>query len=224
MNVACVFLKNSLNLPVTEGHFIVIANNSADLPWLQSEATRLKCYKSEIPLRHFSFIVGQINGNSESIGMTKVEFFLPLKEFIPQNANSRMSISSGPCAGIKELIKTPYVGCVKNSDVIDLAFVFSPITLENVTHAAAGMDNVFICRYMYRDENRIHDDMPQFSSFVITDLFDDPFPKRVWDGIIIVQELCRSLLSTYSAKQGDFFYSSKKVNFPADVWKYFSVI
>ncbi len=156
--------------------------------------------------------------------MTKVEFFLPLKEFIPQNANSRMSISSGPCAGIKELIKTPYIGCVKNSDVIDLAFVFSPITLENVTHAAAGMDNVFICRYMYRDENWIHDDMLQFSSFVITDLFDDPFPKRVWDGIIIVQELCRSLLSTYSAKQGDFFYSSKKVNFPADVWKYFSVI
>jgi len=43
--------------------------------------------------------------------------------------------------------------------------------------------------------------IPQLPSFIITDLFDDPFPKHVWDGIILIQEICWSLLSTYSAKQ-----------------------
>jgi len=224
-NIACVFLKNNLNLPVTEGHFVVISTGSEDLPWLQSDAATFQCYESEVPVnRRFSFIVGQIKGYSES-GTIMVEFYLPLNEFLPRNANSRMSINSGPCAGIKELIKTPYIGCVKNVDVIDLAFVFSPLFLENVTHAVvAGMENVFICRYMFKDKNRVHDDIPVFASFVVLDLFDDPFPKRVWDGIIVVQELFRSLLSTYSAKQGDYFHSTKKVNFPADVWKYLSAI
>jgi len=223
MNVHCIYLKNFSNLPVTEGHFVVIDNNSEDLPWLGSEPIRFKCYKTEIPIRPFSCIVGRIKGNSETRGMTSVEFFVPLMEFIPRNFNSRMSINSGPCAGIKELLKTPYSGCIKNSDVIDLAFVFSPVTLENATHAATGMDNVFICRYMYCDENRVHDDIHHFASFVVTDLFDYPFPKRVWDGINIIQDICHRLLSTYSSKQGDYFYSTKKVNFAADVWKYLSV-
>jgi len=120
------------------------------------------------------------------------------------------------------LIKTPYIGCVKNDDVIDLAFVFSPVFLESGTHAvAAGMYNVFICWYMYRDKDHVHVNVPVFASFVVTNFFDDPFPKRVWDGIILIQDICHGLLSTCSTKQGDYFYSSKKVNFPADVWKYF---
>jgi len=125
MNVACIFLRNLLNLPVTEGHFVIVNKNSIDVLWLQEDATKLKCYESEIPSCPFSYIVGQIaNVNAESmIGMTRVEFFLPLKEFLPQNVNSRMSINSGPCASIKEMIKTPYIGCMKNSDIMDLAFV-----------------------------------------------------------------------------------------------------
>jgi len=227
MNVSCMFLKDSLNLPVTKGHFVIIDKNSVDVPWLQRDATTLSCYDSEILIcRPLSYLVGRIaNGNSVRQGMTWMEFFLPLKEFIPQNVNSCMSINSSPCASMKELIKTPFVGYVKNSDVCDLAFVFSQIFLETATHAvAAGMDNVFVCRYIYHDKNRIHEDMPPFASFVITDLFDNPFPKHVWDGIIVIQELCRSVLSTYSTKQGDYFVSSKKVNFAADVWRYLSVL
>jgi len=220
--VACIFLKNLLNLPITEGHFVIVDKNSVDVPWLQSNATTLKCYDDDIPIHPFSCIVGRINGISDRTGMTRMEFYLPLQEFLPSTANNRMLINSSPCAGIRELIKTPYIGCVKNDDVIDLAFVFSPVSLENGTHAvAAGMHNVFICRYMYRDKDHVHVNVPVFASFVVTDIFDDPFPKRVWDGIILIQEICRSLLSTYSAKQGDYFYSSKKVNFLADVWKYF---
>ena len=76
--------------------------------------------------------------------MTRVEFFLPLKEFLPQNTNSQMSINSSPCAGIKEVIKTPFIGYVKNTDIRDLAFVFSPVYLA--MHAVvAAMDNVFVC-------------------------------------------------------------------------------
>jgi len=212
MNVACMYLKNSLNLPVTEGHFVVIDKNSVDVPWLQSDAITLKCYHSKLPIRQpLSYLVGRIAHGDSLFGMMRVEFFLPLKEFLPQNTSSRMSINSGPCAGIKEVIKTPFIGYVKNTNIRDLAFVFSLVFLETATHAvAAGMDNVFVCRYVYHNENRVHDDIPPFESFVITDLFDDPFPKCVWDGIIVIQELCRSLLSTYLAKQGDYFYSSKK--------------
>ena len=38
----------------------------------------------------------------------------------------------------------------------------------------------------------------------------------------MIQELCRGILSTYSAKQGDYFKVTKKANFPCDVWKYIS--
>jgi len=79
-----------------------------------------------------------------------------------------MSINSRPCAGIKELIKTPYTGHIKNVDVIDLTFVFSPVFLENIIHAvAAGMDNVFIYQYMYLDENWIHEDIPQLHPLLL---------------------------------------------------------
>jgi len=157
MNVSCIFLKDLVNLPVTEGHFVVINKSSVDVPWLRNDATRLKCYESEIPIQPFSYIVGQVaNGSAEAaIGhMTRVEFFLPLTEFVPQNVNSCMLINSGPCAGIKELIKTPYIGCMKNTDIMDLAFVFSPLFLEIATHTvAAGMEIVFVCCYIYKDAN-----------------------------------------------------------------------
>jgi len=77
------------------------------------------------------------------------------------------------------------------------------------------------CQYEYKTTNMIHEEIP-YPPFVITVLFDDPFPKRVWDGIILIQELCQSILSTYSAKQGDYFCGTKKLNFPSDVWKYLS--
>jgi len=111
--IACILLKNLLNLPVTEGHFVIVDKNSVDVPWVQSNALTLKCYDGDIQIRPFSFIVGRINGISDKAGMTRMEFFLPLQEFLPPTANSRMSINSGPCAGIKELIKTPYIGSVK---------------------------------------------------------------------------------------------------------------
>ena len=73
MNDHCIYLKNFSNLPVTEGHFVVIDNNSKDLPWLGSEPIRFKCYKTEIPIRPFSCIVGRIKGNSKTRGMTSVD-------------------------------------------------------------------------------------------------------------------------------------------------------
>jgi len=225
MDTVFLFLKNRLNQPITEGHFVIIDNRCEDLPWLSEEAAGIKFFNDEVRL-HFplSIVVGRIQGQSELMGRTRVEFFLPINEFLPHNYNSRMSINSGPCASLKEIIKTPFVGCIKNADVTDIAFVFMPPFLENGTHAVVfGMVNVFICRYEYKNANEIHGDILCFSPFVVPpNLFDDPFPKRVWDGIIVIQELCRSILSAYSAKQGDYFRATKKVNFPSDVWAYIS--
>jgi len=214
-----------VNQAITEGHFVVIDNRSEDLPWLESaQDARISFINDEVPMRSsFSCIVGRIQGRSEMMGRTRVEFFLPINEFIPSHLNSRMSISSGPCTAIKELIKTPFVACIKDADVSDMAFVFMPPFLENSTHAVVlGMVNVFICRFEYRNSNEIHEEILHFPPFVVSDLFDDPFPKRVWDGIVVIQELCHSILSAYSAKQGDYYRMTKKVNFPSDVWTYIS--
>jgi len=90
-----------------------------------------------------------------------------------------MSINSEPCESITEIIKRPSSGVRKNAGVMDMTFIFSPIsTLETVTHAATGMDNIF-CQYVYQDENQVYNDIPHFESFFIMDLFDDFFPKHV---------------------------------------------
>ncbi len=225
MHSVFVFLKNRVNQPLTEGHFVLIDNKSQDLPWRQSEeAAKIRIFNDEVPINfQLSCIIGRIQGQSEILGSTRVEFFLPIKEFLPDNVNSRMSINSGPCAAMTELIKTQFVGDVKDADIANMAFVFMPPFIENGMHAVVlGMMNVFICHYEYQSANKIHEDILYFVPFVIPELFDDPFPKRVWDGIIVVQELCRGILSTYSSKQGDYFKVTKKANFPCDVWKYIS--
>jgi len=157
------------------------------------------------------------------MGRTRVKFFLPMmNEFLPSNVNSHMSINSGPCTAIKELIKTPFVCCIKDVNVTDMAFIFMPLFLENGTHAVVlGMVNVFICRFEYKNANEIHEEIWHFLPCVVSDNpFDNPFPKRVWDRIIIIQELCCSMLSAYSANQGNYFRAAKKENFPSDVWTY----
>jgi len=225
MDAVFLFLNNCLNQSLTKGDFVVINNKSKDLPWLQSEeASKIHLFNDEVPI-HFplSLIIGRIQGRSGVMGRTRVEFFLPMKEFLPDHVNSCMSINSGACAAIKELIKTPFVACVNNADIIDMAFVFIPSFLETGTHAVVlGMLNVFVCRYEYKNGNAIHEAIQHFSPFLVRDLFDNPFRKRVWDGIIVIQDLCRSILLTYSSKQGDYFRATKKVHFPSDVWRYIS--
>jgi len=149
-----MFFKNSMNLPVTEGHFVVIDKNSVDVPWLQSDATTSKKLQQQhINCQPLSYLVGRIVHGNLLLGMTRVDCLL-LKEFLPQNANCWMSLNSRPCAGIKKVINTPFIGYVKNTDISDLAFVFLPVYLENAMHAvAAGMDNAFVCQYMYHGEN-----------------------------------------------------------------------
>jgi len=180
MHSVFVFLKNCVNQPLTEGHFVFIDNKSQDLPWCQSEeAAKIRIFNDEVPINfQLSCIIGRIQGQSEILGSTRVEFFLPIKEFLPDNVNSRMSINSGPCAAMTELIKTQFVGDVKDADIVDMAFVFMPPFIENGTHAVVlGMMNVFICRYEYQSANKIHEDILYFVPFVIPELFDDPFPK-----------------------------------------------
>jgi len=166
MHTAVVFLNNRVNWPLTEGHFVIIDNKSDDLLWLQSaEAAKIQIFNDDVPINlRLSCIIGRIQGRSEILGRTRVEFFLPIKEFLPDNVNSRMSINSGPCAAIKELIKTQFVGCVKNADIADMAFVFMPPFIENGTHAVVfGMTNVFICRYEFQSANKIHEEIPFFA-------------------------------------------------------------
>jgi len=76
-----------VNHLLTEGHFIVIDNQSEDLLWLQSDETaKIQIFNDEIPINFpLSLVVGRIQGRSEIMGRTRVELFLPIKEFLPDN-------------------------------------------------------------------------------------------------------------------------------------------
>ena len=152
MNTVFLFLNNCLNQPLTEGHFVVIDSNCQDLLWCQSKDTgKFQIFDDAFPIHYpLLFVVSRIKGQFGIMGRTQVDFFLPMKEFLPHSVNSHMSINSGPCAAVNEVIKTPFIGCVKDSDIIDMAFVFMPSFLENGRHAVVlGMINVSICQYGY---------------------------------------------------------------------------
>jgi len=115
-----LFSNNHLNQPLTEGHFLVIDSNCQDLPWRQSEdAGKFQIFDDAFPIHYpLSFVVSHINGQSGMMGRTQVKFFLPMKEFRSHSVNSHMSINSGACAAMNEVIKTPFIGCVKDGDII----------------------------------------------------------------------------------------------------------
>jgi len=140
-----------------------------------------------------------------------------MKEFLSHSVNSHMSINSGACAAMNEVIKTLFIGCVKDGDIIDMAFVFMPSFLENGMHAVVlGMIIVLFVSMSTRPQTGF---MKKFCTPPICYYwtFDDLFPKIVWDGIIVVQELCHGILSTYTAKQGNFFKTTKMQTFPQTI-------
>jgi len=188
-----MFLKKSLNLPVTEGHFVVIDKNLLDVLWLWNNATTLECYNNEMPIcQPLLYLVGRIAHGNSLLGMTRVEFFLPLKEFLPQNTNCQMSINSSPCVGIKEVIKTPFIGYVKNTNKRTTLHSSSHKFFLRLRHMLLQqewtmflfVDTCTMIKTGYMMTYLL------FALFVITNLFDDSFPKCVWDGIIVIQELC----------------------------------
>jgi len=72
MHSVFVFLKNRVNQPLTEGHFVIIDNNSEDLPWLQSaEAGKIQIFNDVVPInRRLTCIIGRIQGQLERLGRT----------------------------------------------------------------------------------------------------------------------------------------------------------
>jgi len=141
-----------------EGHFVIIDHYSEDLLWLQSETSaKNQVFDDEVPI-HFplSLIVGHIQGQSNKMGKTWIKFFLLIKEFLPDHVNSCKSINNGPCASLKQLLRTPFVACIKNDDISVMVFVFMPSYHEYSMYAVAlGMLNV-VCCYEYKSTNKIH--------------------------------------------------------------------
>jgi len=62
--VFVLFLKNCPNQPLTVGHFVVIDNESEDLPWRRHESDARVCFfNEEVSIRsRFSLVVGRIQG------------------------------------------------------------------------------------------------------------------------------------------------------------------
>jgi len=181
------------------------------------------------PLFKCSIIIGQTrsNVNHNDDPATLVEFYLPIKEYLP--AIHIPDISAHACEDIRELVKTEYSGTVSNNDVLDLAFVLDPVFIDAKTNIVfLGMSNAFICRYKWCSITKQLQSIENLQSFPATLIrsngcprsIKDTFPKRVFDWIGLIQECCRRVLCRYSERQGNFCHFSEEFNFPQDVWEY----
>jgi len=87
------------------------------------------------PLKKFSSIIGQTCSNiSERSNnpATVIEFYLPIKEYIP--GLHIPDISARACECIPEVVKTEYTGAISNEDILDLAFVMDPAFIDERTN------------------------------------------------------------------------------------------
>jgi len=133
-----LFLNNSSdqNLPI--GSFVLIQSSCAILPWH--------------PVKKFSSIVGRTCSDIFWVNdpATLIEFFLPIKEYLPGHHIPDMSACA--CEDIKEVVKTEHKAAISNQDIVDLAFVLEPGFVDKKMNIVfLGMENAFLCHYEWSE-------------------------------------------------------------------------
>jgi len=115
-----LFLNNSYEQNILFYTFVLIQKSCDTLPW--------------DPIKQFSNIVGRTCSDILQINdpATLIEFFLPLKEHLPEHHIPDMSAQA--CKDIQELVKTEHSGAVSNQDIVDLAFVLDPTFIDGKTN------------------------------------------------------------------------------------------
>ena len=206
------------DLPVPAGHFVLISNEAEGLPWHVGGNNQ----------QTYGVTVGRIRDIGDLPQQPYVDFYLPTNEYIPFEKNTIETITSGPCVGLIEVVKTHHHGHVNSADVLDITFVLSVEYLEKATPAVAlGISNVFICRHQFVEDrvDALQHHLPSFApqpQGIIVSRLIDAFPKRAWTWIILIQQHMRKSLSKYGQRQGLFACNHQTIYFPQDIWLYLS--
>jgi len=143
------------DLPIPAGHFVLICNEAQGLPWQTGGNNQQK----------YSVTIGQIQDVGNIPDRPYMDFYLPPEEFILPKQNNIAMITTGPCVGIKEVVKTQHHGHVDSVDILDIAFILTVKYLEKAMAAVAlGISNVF-CHHQYLDNqvDAIHHQLPSFA-------------------------------------------------------------
>jgi len=206
------------DLPIPAGYFVLICNEAEGLPWRTGGNNQ----------QTYGVTIGRIQDVSSVPDWPYVDFYWPTNEYIPPEKNTIDTITSGPCVGITEVVKTCHHGRIDSANILDIAFVLSVDFLEKATPAVAlGITNVFICRHQFLD-NRveiIEHHLPSFApqpQGIIVSRRIDTFPKCTWTWIVLIQQHMCKALSKYGQSQGLYSCSHKTIYFPQDIWIYVS--
>jgi len=206
------------DLPIPAGYFVLICNEAEGLPWRTGGNNQ----------QTYGVTIGRIQDVSSVPDRPYMDFYLPTNEYIPPEKNTIDTITSGPCVGITEVVKTCHHGRIDSANILDIAFMLSVDFLEKATPAVAlGISNVFICHYQFLD-NRvkiIQHHLPSFApqpQGIIVSRRIDTFPKRAWTWIVLIQQHMRKALSKYGQSQGLYSRSHTTIYFPQDIWIYLS--
>jgi hypothetical protein len=122
----------------------------------------------------------------------------------------------------KEVAETKRKVVFAVSDIADLAFVFSKEDVQQQGLCLHGVNNAYFTRFRY-ESNDTKVAIPQGVVYFSSDSSVSScscYSKRIWDGLLTLQSLFRTILSRGSLSQGE--HTTYKVKFPfsREIWDY----
>jgi len=123
------------DLPIPAVHFVLICNEAQGLPWQTGGNNQQK----------YCVTIGWIQDVGNIPDRPYMDFYLPPEEFILPKQNNIAMITTGPCVGIKEVVKTQHHGHVDSADILDIAFVLTVKYIEKAMAVVAlGISSFFV--------------------------------------------------------------------------------
>jgi hypothetical protein len=131
---------------------------------------------------------------------------------------------------LPEIVQTPEIRLISSNEIINLAFVFTMVSLQdscNLFSTCQGMAIAFIVRYRWSHLGKSQPmliDVPDgcclpFPSSYRNSRYHDCFPSRIWNGVICVKLEITKLLGRYSQQQGLYGKEGCRLsNFTAEAW------
>lgn len=161
-----------------------------------------------------------------------LQVFLPIVCFPNDEAQAGVEmIDDLELFGIEEIVETRQICQLRTHQLMQVAFVFTETEIKDCGIDWLGMNNVFLCRYKY-DNQEQHGGgfLPRSSPFAFycgTNVYDNKvdffraglcFHSCIWEGLCIIQDTVHKCMNVSS--QGQRHKQTKKANISSEVWRY----
>jgi hypothetical protein len=136
-----------------------------------------------------------------------------------------LDIASPLTEGLREVGMRPMSLSFNLVDIIEICFIFHPDGIIAEAPSAFGISNLFICRSYVDCNNKVLDLTNEgFFSFPSDhhtfNQFTKCYSKQIWRELLLVQDVLRTRLSSYSESQGTFCRTTEKVVVSSDMFQY----